>query len=163
MLNNFGSNFKRQFKSKRGYINDYQIDHILESWDKYSVEFNNNRLMGGINLVAKKRLGQQNLILLFPDSNVLIYTTFNIGKSMSYISNIMDQCNDLQYKSTIFQLKYYNYILSQVSIGPTFIVVDLPMNAIIIDKQLIPEYNPNNLNANNNQDNTCVNLNTVIN
>ena len=156
MQKNFGHNFKRLFRCKKGYIIEYQIDHILEPWTKYTINFINNRLISNVDYLSKSRLSQSNIILLFPDSNTLIYVTYNIAISMSLISNILLQEDPYQYSSTKFQLKYYDTILNKVRIGPTFIIVDMPMNSIILNKKQIPEFIENTME--NTVENTVNNI-----
>ena len=155
-MNQFAQNFKKLFEVKEhlllGVINDNQINYIFEKWEKYNLHFSVNRLHC-FKIFDTLSFWSHNYILVFPDSNKIIQTNYNIILSMSLIKNIVcaqELSTGIKYDSVKFQPTYYNSILQKVCTGPTIIVVEMPLNSIILNILEIPEYiEKNNKNDNN--------------
>jgi hypothetical protein len=160
-MQNFAHNFKKLFDNNNaqlGVIRDTQINHIFEKWEKYNLYFSTNELYC-FRIYEFLSLGAHNYILVFPDSNKIVQTTYNVAISMSLIKNIVidDTYYDdskkygngdgngngsqlIKYDTIKFQPKYYNTTLEQICTGPTIIIVEMDLNSIILDKSEIPEY-----------------------
>ena len=136
MSNSYYDQFLKLIAEKDGkVINDKQFNYILDSFTKYTIEFKKNMYTISYNFT----LGENMIVLLFPESNIVLTCSYNTAKCMSFVDAILEQ-NEFSFETKIIKFQYFDTFLKRLVNSPKIIIVTVPLNAIIISLKSNPDY-----------------------